>query len=165
MMAALPLIVSSCRADAIAPQAIVGLHLAAMFVPALVLQRTVVHWSVRTLSAVCALCLVVGAVMALWAAAPWNLLGLAFAHGAAWGMARAGQLWAPDRRSRAGASPWRAAVGYALLTLVFGGAVARFGAPGVAAAHAALGLAAGAAWLFGMALAWTAQHARRAGQS
>lgn len=156
MMASLPLMVAWCRGEAIAPQVIVLLHLAAMFGPALLLQRMLVRWSERKLSTMCALCLAAGAVLVLWAPAPWNLLGLAFAHGAAWGLAWAGQLWAPDRRSRAGASPWRAAVGYALLTLVFGVVVAQFGEQGVAATHAALGLAACAAWLFNSAaMIWT----------
>ena len=153
MMASLPLMVAWCRAEGLAPQCIVVLHLAAMFGPALLLGGAAERWSTRKLSAVCTLCLAAGAVCVLWAAAPWNLLGLAVAHGAAWGLAWAGQLWAPERRSRAGASPWRAAMGYALLTLMFGAVVARYGAQGVAATHAALGLAACAAWL----LHWAAK--------
>jgi hypothetical protein len=147
MMAALPLMVAWCRAQSIAPQAMVLLHFAAMFGPALLLRRSIARWSVGTLSSVCALCLAAGAVVALWAEAPLNLLGLAVAHGAAWGLAWAGQLRAPDQRSRQGASPLRAAIGYAALTLAFGAMVEQFGAPGVAATHAALGLAACAAWL------------------
>lgn len=151
MMAALPLMVDWCRTLAIAPQAMVLLHFAAMFLPALLLRRTLGRWSVRTLSAVCALCLAAGAMLALWADAPVNLLGLAFTHGAAWGLAWAGQLWSPDRRSRQGASPLNAAIGYAALTLLFGVVVERFGAPGVAATHVALGVAASAAWLISAA--------------
>lgn len=152
MMATLPLMVAWCRGEAIAPQAIVALHLAAMFAPALLLQRRLAGWSLRRLSAVCGACLVAGALLALWADAPSNLLGPATAHGAAWGLAWAGQLWAPDRRSRAGASPWHAALGYALLTLAVGLVVARFGVQGVAGVHVALGLAAGAAGLTGLLL-------------
>ena len=149
MMAALPLMVAWCRSEDLAPQAVVILHLAAMFGPALLLQRSVVGWSARRLSTVCAACLGAGAVCVLWADPPWNLLGLAMAHGAAWGLAWAGQLWSPERRSQASASPLRAALGYAVLTLAFGTLVARFGADGVAAAHAVLGLAACGAWLAG----------------
>jgi hypothetical protein len=148
MMAALPLMVAWCRSQALAPQAIVALHLAAMFGPALLLRHVIARWSARQLAAVCCLCLLAGAAMALWATAPLDLLGLAFAHGTAWGLAWAGQLWAPGRRSRQGASPLRAAIGYAVLTLAFGWVVARVGAPGVAATHALLALAACAAWLF-----------------
>lgn len=152
MMAALPLMVAWCRAQAIAPQATVLLHLAAMFGPALLLRRSIARWSPRMLSAVCAALLAAGAVAVMWADAPWNLLGLALAHGAAWGMAWAGQLWAPDRRGRQGASPLRAAIGYAALTIAFGAMVEQFGAAGVSATHAALGLAAVLAWLFGASL-------------
>jgi hypothetical protein len=149
MMATLPWMVAWCRADGLAPQAVVLLHLGAMFAPALLLQATRTFWSPRRLATVCASCLAAGAALLLWAAAPWNLLGLALAHGAAWGLAWAGQLWAPDRRGKAGASPWRAALGYALLTLAFGTVVAGYGVSGVVAAHVALGLAAALAWLAG----------------
>lgn len=149
MMAALPLMVDWCRTQAIAPQVLVLLHLAAMFAPALLLRRSIERWSVRTLSTVCAVFLAAGAITGIWAAAPLNLLGLAVAHGAAWGLAWAGQLWAPDRRSRQGASPLRAAIGYAALTLAFGAVVDGFGAAGVTGAHAALGLLAVLAWLYG----------------
>lgn len=149
MMAAMPLMVAWCRADMIAPQTIVALHLAAMFAPALLLRRWVLGASTQRMAALCALCLGAGALAALVLAAPWNLLVLATLHGAAWGLAWAGQLWAPGRRSQAGTSPWRAALVYALLTLAFGLLVQQLGAAGVTAAHAVLGLAASLAWLIG----------------
>jgi hypothetical protein len=148
MMAALPLMAAWCRAQAVAPQAILMLHLAAMFGPVLLFQRSIASWSLRRLSAVCALLLAIGAAVVAWAPAPFDLLGLALAHGAAWGVAWGGQLWAPARRGQQGASPLRAAAGYAVLTLLFGWVVERFGAHGVAAVHAALGLTAAAAWIF-----------------
>ena len=147
MMAALPLMAAWCRAESVAPQALVLLHLGAMFGPALLLQDATARWSLRRLSFVCAALLVAGAAAVTWAPAPWSLLGLAAAHGAAWGLAWSGQLWAPARRGRQGASPLRAAAGYALLTLAFGLVVEQAGARGVAAVHAVLGLAAGLAWL------------------
>ena len=149
MMAALPLMVAWCRADMIAPQTIVALHLAAMFAPALLLRRWVLGASTQRLSALCALCLGAGALAVLWLAAPWNLLVLATLHGAAWGLAWAGQLWSPGRRSQAGTSPWRAALVYAVLTVAFGVVVQQLGAAGVAGAHAVLGVAACLAWLVG----------------
>ena len=82
--------------------------------------------------------------LVLWAAAPWDRVGLAVAQGAAWGLAWGGLLWAPDAARRAGSSPLRRR-GYALLTMGVGLVVERFGAPGVAAVHVALGLAAAAA--------------------
>ena len=147
MMAALPMMVALCRAQAIAPQVMVLLHLGAMFIPVLLLRTTLAAWSPRRLSIVCAVLLAAGAVLALWAPAPANLLGLAAAHGAAWGLAWGGQLWAPARRGRQGASPLRAAAGYAALTLVFGLVVQQAGADGLVAVQAALGLAAVMAWV------------------
>jgi len=159
MMAALPLMVAWCRAQAVAPQALLLAHLAAMFGPVWLFRRTIASWSLRRLSAVCALLLALGAAVVAWAPAPLDLLGLALAHGAAWGVAWGGQLWAPARRGQQGTSPLRAAAGYAVLTLMFGLVVDRFGAHGVAAVHAALGLAAAAAWLFSSAARAAAAHA------
>ena len=141
MMAALPLMAAWCRAQCVAPQAMVLLHLAAMFGPALLLRQSIARWSLRTLSIVCTILLAVGAAFAAWAAAPLDLLGLAVAHGAAWGLAWAGQLWAPARRGQQGTSPLRAAAGYALVDAGLRAGRGAFGARGVAAVHVALGLA------------------------
>lgn len=151
MMAALPLMAAWCRAQAVAPQAMVLLHLAAMFGPVLLFRRSIASWSLPRLSAVCAGLLAIGAAVVAWAAPPWDLLGLAAAHGAAWGIAWGGQLWAPARRGQQGTSPLRAAAGYAVLTLLFGLMVEQLGARGVAAVHALLGLVAAAAWVFNSA--------------
>lgn len=147
MMAALPLMAEWCRAQSVHPQAMVLLHLSAMFVPALVLRRWIARWSVRTLASACAALLALGAAVALWAASPANLLGVSVAQGAAWGIAWCGQLWAPERRGRRGASPLVAAIGYAALTLAFGVLVEHAGARGVVLMHVILGFAAAAAWL------------------
>jgi hypothetical protein len=147
MMAALPLIATWCRTQGVEPQMMVLLHLAAMFGPALLLRKSIARWSLRTLSIVCTILLASGAALVTWAAAPLDLLGLAVTHGAAWGLAWAGQLWAPARRGQQGTSPLLAAAGYALVTLGFGLAVEHAGARGVAAVHVALGLGAIAAWL------------------
>jgi hypothetical protein len=156
MMAALPLMAAWCRAQAIAPQAMVLLHLAAMFGPALVFRQSIARWSMRTLSIVCAVLLASGALVVSLAAAPWDLLGLAVTHGAAWGLAWGGQLWAPARRGQQGASPLRAAAGYAAVTLAFGLVVEQAGVHGVAAVHVALGMAAVMAWMLRAAAAsWT----------
>jgi hypothetical protein len=151
MMAALPLMAAWCRSLAIAPQTMVLLHLAAMFGPALVLRQSIARWSVRTLSMVCATLLVSGAALAAWAATPFDLVGLVVAHGAAWGLAWAGQLWAPARRGKRNASPLTAAAGYAILTLAFGLVVEQSGARGVTGVHVALGLATVVALLFAAA--------------
>jgi hypothetical protein len=176
MMAALPLAAAWCRAQSIAPQAMVLIHLAAMFGPALVLRRSIGRWSVRTLSIVCTALLALGAALALWAAAPFDLLGVTVTHGAAWGLAWGGQLWAPARRGQQGTSPLRAGAGYAALTLGFGLIVQQAGVMGVVAVHAALGVIAALAWLLVAATrAWSrgtttrpnlpaaAPHARHSG--
>ncbi len=147
MMAALPLMAAWCRAQAIAPQTMVLLHLAAMFGPVLIWRRAIASWSPRVLSAVCALLLAAGAAIVAFGSAPYDLLGLALAHGAAWGIAWGGQLWAPARRGQQGTSPLRAAAGYATLTLLFGLVVEQFGARGVGATHALLGVVALLGWL------------------
>ena len=136
-----------CRIQGLAPQTMVLLHLAAMFGPALLLRQSIAHWSLRTLSIVCTILLASGAAWVTWAAAPFDLIGLAVTHGAAWGLAWAGQLWAPARRGQQGTSPLLAAAGYALVTLGFGLAVEHSGARGVAVVHVALGLGAITAWL------------------
>ena len=74
--------------------------LGAMFGPPLVLRLWIAHWSQRTLSVGCTLLLAAGAAFAAWASAPLNLLGLAVMHGAAWGLAWSGQLWAPAGAAR-----------------------------------------------------------------
>jgi len=142
MMAALPWMAAWCRAQSVPPQAMVLLHLGAMFGPVWLLRGSIGAWSVRRLSLVCTALLALGAALAVWAPAPYDLLGLALAHGAAWGLAWGGQLWAPARRGQQGTSPLRAASGYALLTVAFGFVVERFGPSGVAVVHAALGAAA-----------------------
>ncbi len=142
MMAALPLMAEWCRADALPAPAMVALHFVAMFAPALLLRRGLACWSARTLAAACTAALVAGAACALWAPPPLALLGPAFAQGLAWSLAWAGQLWAPDRRGARGASPLRAAIGYALLTLAFGAAIEFAGRPAFGATHAALGVVA-----------------------
>jgi hypothetical protein len=159
MMASLPLMVAWCRSEAIAPQAMVLLHFTAMFLPALVLRRSMAHWHPRALAIVCTLLLASGAMAVLWAAAPFNFLGVALAQGAAWSLAWAGQLWSPQRRGQQGTSPLRAAIGYAALTLGVGLAVEHLGSPGLAMAQAVLGLAAVLAFGYAFAVREHA-HAR-----
>jgi hypothetical protein len=150
MMAALPMMADACRAAQVPAQAMVLLHLAAMFGPAWLLQgafgRDDAH-SARRLAAACAALLASGALVVLFAPAPWDAIGLALGHGAAWGLAWSGQLWAPARRGQQGASPVRAAAGYAALTIVFGLLVQLNGPGGVVQVHVALGASAALAWL------------------
>jgi hypothetical protein len=148
MMAALPWMAAWCRAQSVPSEAMVLLHLAAMFGPIWLLRGSIGAWSLQRLSGVCTALLALGTALALWAPAPYELFALALTHGAAWGLAWGGQLWAPARRGQQGTSPLRAAGGYALLTAAFGVVVERFGVTGVVAVHAALGIGALAAWMF-----------------
>jgi hypothetical protein len=151
MMAALPMMVAWCRAQSIAPQEMVALHFGAMFVPALLVRRSIGRWPPRVLSLVCAGLLAAGAAAVSWASAPFDMLGVALAQGAGWSLAWTGQLWSPDRRSRQGTSPLRAALGYAILTMIVGLAVERDGQAGLAFTQGALGLAAVFACAYGFA--------------
>jgi hypothetical protein len=161
MMAALPLMAAWCSDRGIAPQVLVLIHLAAMFGPALLFADWMTRWSQRALAVVCAALLASGAAFAAWSPAPFDLLGLAVTHGAAWSLAWSGQLWAPARRGRQGASPLRAAAGYAVLTLAFGVVVQHAGARGVAAVHIALGLLAVLAGMLASTGPWARSAARR----
>ena len=154
MMAALPLLVEACRASpTLSPQAMLLAHLAAMFGPAFALQGVIATWTSRNLALACAALLAAGAVSAACAPAPLDGLGLGACHGAAWSLAWAGQLWAPARRGNQGASPWRAAAGYAVVTLAFGAVVQAWGLRGVVGVHIGLGLA--AALSVALHRAWT----------
>jgi uncharacterized MnhB-related membrane protein len=146
MMGALPLTAAWCSAQAVPPQAMVALHLAAMFVPALLWRGSIASWPAQRLAGACAALLSAGALAAWWASPPYDLMLAAVAQGSAWSLAWAGQLWAPERRGARGASPLRAAIGYAALTLAIGALAVRLGAPGIAAAHVALGATALLAW-------------------
>ena len=150
MMAALPAMsVLWCRGTAVAPYAVVALHFAAMFVPAVLLRSTVSRWSSRRLATICTALLALGAAAVLWAPTPVDMLGVTLAQGAAWSLAWTGQLWSPQRRGRQGASPLRAALAYATLTLAVGFAVDALGPAGFTLAHALLGVLALLAWLYG----------------
>lgn len=154
-MAALPLMASLCRAASTPPQAMVLLHFAAMFLPALLMRRIFGALRPRLLAGLCAACLAAGAACALWAPQPLDVLGLVVAQGAAWGLAWSGQLWSPERRGAAGASPVVAALGYAALTAAIGVVIDRAGVSGITGVHAALGALAAAVWLAGL---WRPAH-------
>jgi hypothetical protein len=160
-MAALPLMATLCRAQDVPPQALLLLHLGAMFGPALLLQAWLAQGPPRHLATACAGLLAAGAAFAAWAPAPWDGVGLAAADGVAWGLAWGGQLWAPAQRARQGASPLIAAAGYALLTLAFGLVVEEIGVRGVAGVHVAMGVVAAGAWLLRPGLGAAARPAAR----
>lgn len=84
MMAGLPQMVALCRTDALGPSALLGLHLAAMFLPGLCLPRLAPDVAGR----LCLLLLTAASASALLpAAAAGSGLSLALALGAAWSLA------------------------------------------------------------------------------
>lgn len=83
MMAGLPQMLALCRSDSLGPAALLGLHLAAMFLPGLCLPRLAPRTAARLGLALLALA---GALAALHAAGP-AALGPTVALGAAWSLA------------------------------------------------------------------------------
>lgn len=141
MMSGLPWMLSLCRSDGVSAQAVLGCHLAAMFLPAWWVSR---HRSlVAHAPALCAALLVLGAIDLLFGprASAWWIL--AATHGAAWSIAWAARPGAADAPASPQA-PWRRAAINALCCLALGTAVASSGFEALAVCHIALGAAAAA---------------------
>jgi hypothetical protein len=153
MMCGIPWMVGLCRSEWASPQAVLGLHFAVMFVPAVL---AVGHpFITRHAPAVCAALLVIGAanlVVRPGASAWWVL---AVAHGAAWSLAWASRLEAGPRPARAAqhmsASPLRAAAFNATFAMAIGSSIAIAGLPALGAWHVALGAVAAVSMLRGFA--------------
>lgn len=156
MMCSLPQMLALCRSASVAPQAVLGAHLAAMFVPALLL-RGVARNAPGATGWTCAALLAAGGGAA-WLAGAAAWWWLAFAHGTAWSLAWAAQLEQAELRAGANASPLRVAAVHALFALLLGAAVA------VAGLQAVFGLQMGlatAAALVVCVLAWRSLARRR----
>jgi hypothetical protein len=149
MMCSLPQMLALCRSAALPAQAVLGVHLAAMFVPAWLLGGALAGHGRRAAWACGALLAAGGA--AAWLAAPTAWWWLALAHGSAWSLAWAAQLADPALRAERHAPPWRAAAGHALFATLLGAAVAWAGLQAVLGLQLALA-AAGALSLVGLAL-------------
>ena len=150
MMWGLPQMLALCRSAAWPAQAVLGLHLAAMFLPACVLGLWRDPPRPPRLAGPCAVLLVLGAGAA-FAGGPWAGWGLALAHGMAWSLAWAARLAPGAGRSQAPA-PWRAGALSAGLVLLLGALQALGGASTLTLVHGLLGLMAAAIWL--AAVAW-----------
>ncbi len=140
MMCGLPLMVSLCRSNAVSPQGVLGLHLAAMFVPALLLVRWpgAAVWAPQG----CASLLGLGAMALLVAPASTAWWLLVLAHGAAWSVGWSVQLQQRGSVRAAGtASPLAGAAVHAGLVLLLGAGIALAGLQALAAWHAVLGIA------------------------
>ncbi|MBX3603869.1 MAG: hypothetical protein KF788_01285 [Piscinibacter sp.] len=146
MMCSLPQMLALCRSGSLNAPAVLGLHLGAMFVPALVWRAVA---GARSPALPCAVLLAAGgAAAALSDGAAW--WWLAMFHGAAWSLAWTAQLDQPALRASAHSSPLRAAAGHAFFALALGGAVASVGP------SALLGLQCGlaAAGLMALVVLW-----------
>lgn len=151
MMCSLPLMVGLCREGGLAPRAMVGLHFAAMFVPAVAL-KTFGGDHARGAPALCIGLLVIGAAALLWGPTAWSWSVLALAHGGAWSLAWAAGLKVPAAGTAAAAAarangevpPRKAAVlsgalPSAVLVMLLGAAVSAVGLQAFTALHLALG--------------------------
>ena len=171
MMCTLPLMVTLCRSELVSPQLVLGVHFAAMFVPALWLV-----WRPAPASAAapaCAVLLALGALAVLAAPGAWAWWGLALAHGSAWSIAWWAQL--DDRVERAAAaparphgpatpaahgSPLRGAALNAVFALALGAGLATVGLPALTGWHVTLGLAGALAALAALARVLPDPHPR-----
>lgn len=151
MMCSLPWMVGLCRSDAVSPQAVVGLHFAAMFGPAVLMVRRPA-WSVHA-PQVCALLLMLGALLLVLAPDALAWWALALAHGTAWSVAWAAQLAEPGARASAHTSPLAGAALNALCVLALGFGISLLGLLALTGLHLAFGVGA-AAVLLAAAARW-----------
>lgn len=139
MMSSLPAMVTLCRGTAVSPQLVLGLHLAAMFVPALLLADR--PSAIAVAPAVCAFLLALGALMLLFAPDATVWWGVAFTHGTAWSLGWVARPDAAEARFRR-APPFAGIAASAMLVAMLGGAVSAFGIQAIEGWHPLLGLAA-----------------------
>ncbi len=147
MMCSLPWMVSLCRSDAVSPPAVLALHFASMFLPALCIARRPSF--ARHAANVCASLLALGALVLVTAPGASAWWGLALAHGAAWSVAWAVQLGERGVRARVHAAPLAGAALNAAFALALGLAASFIGLQAFTGWHMALGAVAAASLLVG----------------
>jgi hypothetical protein len=152
MMSTLSWTLAWCQGSALPPQAMLALHLAAMFLPAFLLQHGLARRPGARLPGAAAASLMVAGALALWDADPLRaLLWSALLQGTAWSLAWLALLAprvvstsassaTPAPPARPGRPGFPAAWLNALAVLALGVALARYGLPALAAVHAGLGL-------------------------
>lgn len=140
MMCGLPLMVDLCREGGLSPQGVVGVHLLAMFAPALLLAACRIEVS-RGAPLLCAVLLVAGAVALLWAPGALAAWAAMLAHGSAWSVAWHARKDAPHPIPAAGASTLAGTA----LVLLLGMATSLAGLQAFGAWHLASGGAAAVA--------------------
>lgn len=154
MMCSLPLMVSLCRSESVSPQAVLGVHFAAMFLPALLIVRH--PWAIRAAPRLCGVLLALGGLGVLFAPGAFAWWALALAHGAAWSAAWATQLVDPDWQVTAHRSPLAGATLNAAWVLLLGVGVALAGLQALTGWHIALGVAGALAAVTAPWLRWRA---------
>jgi len=153
MMCTLPLVLALCRSGGLSPRWALGLHLAAMFVPAWLVQR---RGDLVATPAACGLLLALGAAMPWFVSGGAATWGSTLLHGAAWSLAWTVRIrQRPVERPRAG-STWTGWALSGLWVLAIGAGLDVFGGPALGGWQLALGLAGGAAAL----CAWPAVRRR-----
>ncbi|WP_119287167.1 hypothetical protein [Azohydromonas sediminis] len=157
MMASLPLLAEGCARTGWRPQAVTGLHLLAMLVPAAVVAALRARVLVQAARAFVAGLLIAGGVAALTVPGSDGTMAAMLLHAAAWGIAWSAAMAPATDRTRlpavhggAGAS----ALASAAVVLALGVAVAGSGWAAWSALHAALGAIAA----LGVAAAWLRRH-------
>jgi len=136
MMCGMALSAEWCRAAALAPPALLALHLAAMCVPAAAVAALAPVRAGRLAGALCGPLLGLGALAGFFGGAAGGL-GLVLAQGAAWSLACCA--------GTAPAAAWRAPVLQALGVLALGAAVGRLGPGALAGVQLLIGAAGAAA--------------------
>lgn len=152
MMCSLPWMSGLCRGTPVSPQIMLGLHLAAMFVPAWLLSTWGDASVLRASVWACGPLLLLGALALLWIPVSASWVVLALSHGSAWSLAWAWRLGVSPPALRARRPlPMRAAAFNAAWALALGLAVGAGGLQVLGTLHVAFGAAgalAGAAALF-----------------
>jgi hypothetical protein len=149
--------VSLCRSDAASPQLVLGVHFAAMFVPACLAAR---HPAVlRMAPGACAALLAIGALALLFAPGASAWWALALAHGAAWSLAWVSQLQLRGAPAAGHGAVLAGAALNAALVLALGVGLAIDGMQTLTAWHVALGVAAGMVWMGRRTRQWRARAA------
>ena len=151
MMSSLSWTLAWCQGTLMPPQGMLALHLAAMFLPAFLIQRLATRGNGSAALGTAAAWLMVAGALALFDADPLRaLLWASLLQGAAWSLAwlallapaghRPTPLAAQRTSPRSASSGLASALLNAALVAALGAALGRFGLPALVAVHAALGL-------------------------
>lgn len=141
MMCSLSLMTSLCRGGPVSAQAMLALHLAAMFAPAWLMSAAPAGVRERGAAWASGPLLGLGALAVGWMDTSGAWIVLALAHGAAWSLAWSSQFGARREGAACDVAPWRAAAVNATAALGLGLAVGAAGLQVLGTLHLALGAA------------------------